>query len=384
MISCRSTLTRTSRRSLPIAASPRDTFFMERALRLAERGLGRTTPNPVVGAVVVAPDGTIVGQGAHLAAGQPHAEIIALDAAGERARGATLYCTLEPCAHTGRTAPCVERIVGQGITRVVAAIRDPNPRVNGGGFSFLRAHGVETSEGLCASAAAAQNLPFFTWTSLHRPFVTLKVAVSIDGFVGRPDTRVKLTGAIADRWSHRQRAQVDAIAVGSNTMLIDDPQLTARGAFRYRPLTRVIFDWRGRVPRSARVFSTLDAGPVIMVGLAGEWARRKDRQTFEQPGIIVDLYDTRDLSTVVRRLADREIQWLLVEGGPTLHDAFHQASLVDSVRRIVTPKPLGGGVIEAIATSAVPPGSVMNKRPLGEDELIEVDVHRFDRNSRGR
>jgi diaminohydroxyphosphoribosylaminopyrimidine deaminase/5-amino-6-(5-phosphoribosylamino)uracil reductase len=154
---------------------------MERALFLAERGRGRTSPNPLVGAVIVSPDGVVVGQGAHERAGEPHAEVHALTSAGERARGATLYCTLEPCCHRGRTGPCVDRIVEAGVARVVAACEDPNPLVSGRGFSYLRAHGVTVEVGLGAAAAATLNQPFFTLMREGRPFVILKAATSVDG-----------------------------------------------------------------------------------------------------------------------------------------------------------------------------------------------------------
>ena len=249
---------------------------MARALFWAERGRGRTTPNPMVGAVVVSPEGVVMGQAAHMQAGGPHAEVVALDRAAEGARGATLYCTLEPCAHTGRTGPCVERIVAAGITRVVAAVTDPNPQVSGGGFAYLREHGVEVTTGTCAEEASRQLAPFLVWMTRRRPFVTVKMAASLDGFVGRPGERVKLTGPAADRYFHRQRAEIDAIAVGSGTVLADDPDLTARGAYRPRPLTRVLFDWRGRIPATARVLSTLQAGPVIMVVTAETLEARRD------------------------------------------------------------------------------------------------------------
>ena len=160
-----------------------DARFMERALFLAERGRGTTSPNPVVGAVVVSDDGVVVGQGAHLRAGGPHAEVVALEMAGSRARGATLYCTLEPCSHTGRTGPCVERIVPAGIRRVVAAMGDPNPRVSGAGFARLRAEGVEVDVGVGEVEARRRNAAFVTWITKGRPLVTLKTAVSADGFV---------------------------------------------------------------------------------------------------------------------------------------------------------------------------------------------------------
>jgi diaminohydroxyphosphoribosylaminopyrimidine deaminase/5-amino-6-(5-phosphoribosylamino)uracil reductase len=322
---------------------------MRRALFLAERGRGTTSPNPMVGAVVVSPDGVVVGQGAHRIAGGPHAEVAALDAAGSRARHSTLYVTLEPCCHTGRTGPCVERIVDAGIARVVAAHTDPNPRVSGGGFAFLRARGVIVSEDVERDAAAVQLAPFLTQMTKRRPHVTVKMAVSQDGFVGSATRRVKLTGSTTDRFMHRRRAGVDAIAVGSSTILIDDPELTARLAFRQRPLARVIFDRRGRVPETARVFSTRDSGPVIMMAAA-------------------------TVADALEQLAADGIQSLLVEGGPTLQRAFADAGVVDHVEVIRTPVFLGNGISHA----KMPEGRTMTTKRLGADELVEWDVYRPD------
>lgn len=354
---------------------------MERALFWAERGRGLTSPNPIVGAVVVAPGGIVVGQGAHLAAGGPHAEVAALDEAGTRARGATLYCTLEPCAHTGRTGPCVERIAAAGVRRVVAAVSDPNPAVAGRGFAFLRAHGVEVVDGVGRGPALAQHAPFFTWITRRRPLVIAKAAVSADGFVGG-DARgaVRLTGHAADRYFHRQRAEVDAIAVGSGTMVVDDPLLTPRGAYRARPLTRVVFDWRGRVPASARLFSTLSAGPVIMV--VSDWTRERHQAHFaelERMGVAVEAFGSRDLGPVLERLGQRPIVSLLVEGGPALHTALTAEGLVDRVQRVETPRVLGSGVPVAPVFGGETPGaSTARIIRLGADRLVEFDVHRTD------
>ena len=253
--------------------------YMTRALFHAARGRGRTSPNPMVGAVVVSPDGVVLGQGFHARAGEPHAEIYALDAAGEGAQGATLYCTLEPCSHVGRTGPCVVRIVEAGIARVVAAVEDPNPLVRGRGFAYLKGHGVDVEVGLGAATATCLNQPFFTLTREQRPFVVLKAATSLDGCIAEsPGRRTSLTSDVANRHAQRVRAEVDAIGVGSGTVLADDPLLTPRGPFRERPLTRVIFDRRLRTPPEARVLSTRDAGPVIIVTTAAGAARRGHAQ----------------------------------------------------------------------------------------------------------
>jgi diaminohydroxyphosphoribosylaminopyrimidine deaminase/5-amino-6-(5-phosphoribosylamino)uracil reductase len=363
---------------------------MARALFWAERGRGRTSPNPIVGAVVVSSDGVVVGQGAHMHAGGPHAEVVALDRAGDHAKGATLYCTLEPCAHTGRTGPCVERIVSAGLARVVAAVTDPNPQVGGRGFAYLREHGVAVTTGVGEEDATRQLEPFLTWITRRRPFVIVKMAASRDGFVGQAGERVKLTGPAADRYFHRQRAEVDAIAVGSGTVLTDDPELTARGAYRARPLTRVLFDWRGRIPATARVLSTLSAGPVIMVvttdtraGQAEHFAALRDR------GVEIEAVETRDLRGVLERLAERDITSLLVEGGPALHAAFAEAELVDRAQWIVTPRTLGGGIPIASqlsrtihAPGGLSPAGVPQVVQLGDDVLMEFHVHGLDRDHR--
>jgi diaminohydroxyphosphoribosylaminopyrimidine deaminase/5-amino-6-(5-phosphoribosylamino)uracil reductase len=356
-----------------------DSAFMARALFLAERGRGRTTPNPIVGAIVVSSEGVIVGQGAHLAAGGPHAEVVALEAAGASAHGATLYCTLEPCRHRGRTGPCVERIAAAGIRRVVVAARDPNPVMNGAGLADLASRGVEVVEGIEREAAVLQNAFFRTWVRRRRPFVILKTAVSLDGFVGGPGGRVKLTGALADRFLHRQRAEVDAIGVGSETVLVDDPLLTARGAYRFRPLVRLIFDWRFRVPPAARLFSTLDAGPVIMV--VSSEAAAADRAKVDElarRGVIVERYECRDLAAVLENLAGRDVLSLIVEGGPTLQTAFWEAGLVDRLQRVTTARALGSGVRAARVFREPPPCEMPRSIVLGNDVLVECDVHGLD------
>ncbi len=348
---------------------------MERALSYAERGRGRTTPNPPVGAVVVSPDGVVVGAGAHLVAGGPHAEVVALGRAGPRAAGATLYCTLEPCCHVGRTGPCVERIAAAGIARVVAALTDPNPRVSGRGFAQLRSHRIDVTEGVGRDTAARQIAPYATWTIRQRPYVTLKSVQSRDGFVGRAGTAVRLTGPEADRHFHRQRAEIDAMAVGSGTVLADDPLLTARGAYRFRPLSRVVFDWRGRVRPDRRLFSTLSAGPVIMVVAERMLASQSAHfARLSEAGVSVSGFPEHDLARVLTWLAGRDIQSLLVEGGPGLHRAFLAAGLADRAQVVIAGRPLSAGVPAAIGVDTLE-ARTTRRQWLGDDELIEGDVH---------
>ena len=329
---------------------------MRRALEQARRGLGRTTPNPIVGACVVTDEGVVVGDGAHERAGEPHAEIHALNEAAERARGATLYCTLEPCSHTGRTGPCTERIIAAGLKRVVAAMEDPFPLVSGRGFEALRAHGIAVDEGLERDAAVRLNQPFLTWVREGRPFVIVKAATSIDGRIARsPGVRTALTSAVANRRAQYLRAQVDAIAVGSETLLVDDPLLTVREVYRERPLTRVIFDRRRRTPASARVFSTTADGPVVVIGSPGA-----------------------DLRSGLQQLAREGIQSVLLEGGAGVHAAAWAEDVVDYVQLYVSPVALGPEGIPLFGGRPWSLASVIEPKIelLGPDTLIEGYVHR--------
>jgi diaminohydroxyphosphoribosylaminopyrimidine deaminase / 5-amino-6-(5-phosphoribosylamino)uracil reductase len=358
-----------------------DVYYMRKALGIAERGRGRTSPNPMVGAVVVDGDGTIVGRGRHEFAGGPHAEVNALADAGPKARGATLYCTLEPCCHTGRTGPCAPLVADAGISRVVVAIEDPNPLVHGGGLRYLESRGVRTTVGVLHAEAERQNEAFFTLMRRRRPLVILKAAVSADGAIAAAGGRaVKLTGAAADRRIHRQRAEVDAIAVGSGTILADDPLLTPRGACRVRPLTRVIFDTRLRTPPSARVLSTLDAGPVIIISTAEAQAGALDAaRALVQRGARLELLDHRDLRHALTRLGALGLTSIVIEGGAALHRAALDAGVVDVMEVYVTPKRLGADSVLWIGDRfAVEELRDRRVTVLGEDVLVAGYVHRID------
>jgi diaminohydroxyphosphoribosylaminopyrimidine deaminase/5-amino-6-(5-phosphoribosylamino)uracil reductase len=355
---------------------------MRRALFLAERGVGSTTPNPAVGACVVTADGVPIGQGTHMRAGGPHAEVRALDAAGAGARGATLYCTLEPCCHTGRTGPCTERIVAAGVARVVAAMQDPDPRVSGRGFARLRDAGLEVIEGVERDAAVRLNLPFLSVTRKHRPFVILKAATSVDGYLAaRADRRTFLTSVQAERLAHRVRARVDAIAVGSGTVLADDPLLTCRHVYRERRLTRVVFDRRLRTPATARLFSTLSAGPVII--LTSQEAVADDDQRarrLESAGATVVPTTPAAFEPMLRRLVAHDVQSVLLEGGAALHAAAWDAGVVDSVNLYVAPHAIGPGGVPFLEGRRLSTASLYDRRvePRGADVVIEGYVHRVD------
>jgi diaminohydroxyphosphoribosylaminopyrimidine deaminase/5-amino-6-(5-phosphoribosylamino)uracil reductase len=284
-----------------------DAAHLERALELAERGRGGTAPNPVVGAVLVR-DGEVVGEGWHERAGEPHAEARALAAAGERARGATLYVTLEPCAHHGRTPPCADAVAAAGVARVVAAVGDPSPRTDGEGFARLRAAGVEVelAGGELEWRARVQNEGFRVWVREGRPFVLYKAAVTLDGRVTVPGSRW-VSGEESRRRVHELRARMDAVAVGTGTVRADAPRLSARGVAAARQPRRLAFG-RGPLPESSGL--ELLSGP---------------------------------LEEELARLAEEGVQSLLLEGGPTLATAFVRAGLVDRLALFVAPLVGGGG-----------------------------------------
>jgi diaminohydroxyphosphoribosylaminopyrimidine deaminase/5-amino-6-(5-phosphoribosylamino)uracil reductase len=353
---------------------------MRRALEHASRGLGRTTPNPLVGACVVTDEGVLVGQGAHERAGGPHAEVHALDDAGPRARGATLYCTLEPCAHTGRTGPCTRRIIDAGIRRVVVAIQDPFPLVNGRGIAALRAEGIHVDVGVEAEAARRMNRAFLMAVEHGRPWVTIKAATSLDGRIAAaPGERTALTSAPANLHVQEGRAVVDAIAVGSGTVLVDDPLLTARDVYRDHPLSRVVFDRRLRTPPTARLFSTLASGPVLILGDADVMTQHPDRVArLRDVGATVVGLTSPDIRTAVECLPAHEIHSVEIEGGAAVHAAAWDAGIVDAVQLYVAPVWIGPTGVPLFDGRGPAMLDLVDRRVdlLGPDVLIEGDVYR--------
>jgi diaminohydroxyphosphoribosylaminopyrimidine deaminase/5-amino-6-(5-phosphoribosylamino)uracil reductase len=308
---------------------------LARALELAERGRGTTHPNPVVGAVVVK-DGEVVGEGWHERKGGPHAEIVALGVAGERARGATLYVTMEPCAHHGTTPPCAEAIVAAGVAKVVAGSLDPNPEASGG-FDVLRAAGVEV-EHADSFEARALNEAWRTWVAQGRPFVILKLAVTLDGRVAVPGSRW-ISGEESLRRVHELRAEVDAVAVGMGTVRADDPQLTARGVDAPKQPRRLAF---GRGPLSEGSGLELRGGA---------------------------------LEDELRALAVECVQSLLLEGGPTLADSFLRAGLVDKLLLFVAPTIAGVGPAFRPKLEAPVRLQRLQTERVGDDLLLSAYVH---------
>lgn len=320
-----------------------DEAYVERALALAELGRGLVSPNPMVGAVLVR-EGRIVGEGHHEGAGLPHAEVLALREAGPEARGATLYVNLEPCDHQGRTGPCTEAIIEAGVARVVAAMRDPNPIVDGRGFARLRAAGIEVREGVLREEAERLNEAFAKHVRTGLPFVTWKMAASLDGKVASRDgTSRWITGAEARADVHRLRAASDAIVVGAGTALADDPSLTVRmPGYRGAPPLRVLVDARGRVPASGDLFSGEAPTLVATTALVPE----ERRSAWAAAGAEVLVYEAEAERVPVARLLEdlgkRDVQSVLLEGGPTLAWSAVQEGVVDRVVVYLAPKLIGG------------------------------------------
>ena len=355
-----------------------DADHMRRALFHARRSEGVTTPNPMVGAVVVTPDGVVVGYGRHPRAGEPHAEVFALQDAGERARGATLYVTLEPCCHLGRTGPCTRRIIAAGVRRVVAAMQDPNPLVSGKGFAELRAAGIEVEVGLLGAEAARLNRAFTIVQMEGRPMVIAKVAVSRDDRIAAaPGVRTQLTSAEANRRTQRLRAAVDAIGVGSGTVLADDPLLTVRDCYRFRPLVRVVFDRSLRVSPKARLFSTLTAGPVIILTTAAAAGLHPGRvRELTRAGATI-LEVTGDIRQDLRELLRFDVSTLVLEGGASVHAAAWRAGVVDRVHVITAPVTLGEAGVKSFGGIDLPVSELIPIKvdQLGPDQWMEADVH---------
>lgn len=349
---------------------------MERALELAGRGWGHVAPNPLVGAVVLAGD-RVVAEGYHAAYGGPHAEVVALDAAGERARGATLVVNLEPCAHHGKTPPCTDAIVRAGVARVVAAIRDPDPEAQGG-MGVLRDRGVTVSMGLLAEAAAALNAPFlFARQQTERPFVALKLATSIDGRIADAAGSSRwVSGEAAREYVQWLRAGFDAIAVGGTTALRDDPQLTVRGAVtpRKQPV-RVVFDRRAMLNQTADLVRTARDVPTWV--MASPDAPAASVALLEQSGVRV--FRPGSLPDGLRLLREAGIESVLCEGGGALGARLFADGLVDRLYWVQAPVWLGETAVPAFPGVAAAPLAAaprwvpVERRALGPDTLLVLD-----------
>lgn len=362
-----------------------DEAYLERAIALAERGRGIVSPNPMVGALVVSADGRIVGQGWHEGPGMPHAEAMALREAGAAARGSTLYSSLEPCSHFGRTPPCTRAVIDAGVARVVAGLRDPNPVVDGSGYRELRAAGIEVHEGILAEEAARQNEAFVKHVRTGLPFIVWKMAASLDGKVAARDgTSRWITGEAARADVHRLRAWSDAILVGAGTALVDDPSLTVREpGYRGAPPIRVLADARGRVAPTGDLFD--DAAPTLVATTELAPVDRVD--AWRAAGADVLVYrpegDRVPIGELVADLGKRDVQGVLLEGGPTLAFSAVEEGVVDKVILYLAPRLIGGeeapGVLGGRGFAPVASALRLRVRSfdrIGDDLRVEADVHR--------
>lgn len=363
--------------------------FMARAIRLARRAEGRTAPNPPVGAVVVR-EGRVVGQGFHHAAGTPHAEPLALDAAGESARGADLYVTLEPCNHQGQTPPCTQKVISSKIKRVFIGALDPNPGVAGGGAEFLSGQGLEVSSGILEDRCQELIAPFAKLITTGRPWVSLKLAASLDGRIApRPGKAQWLTGPQAKAWVHRLRNRCEAIMVGRATVSIDNPSLTTRlDRGRGQNPLRVILDSRlSTDPGSKAVTGPREGGPAGggCLILTGPDHSAKNRLALERAGAEVIEIEAGahglDISQALEELGKRGIMRLLLEGGPGLAGSFFRAGFVDEIFFLYAPLVMGGAqapgmvagpMLESIDRAARL-GRIKTQR-LGRDILMRAKV----------
>lgn len=312
-----------------------DYGFMARALRLAARGLCTTTPNPRVGCVIVR-DGSIVGEGWHERAGAPHAEIHALRAAGERARGATAHVTLEPCSHHGRTPPCTNALIAAGVARVVAAMEDPNPRVAGDGLAQLRAAGIETAVGVLETEARELNAGFISRMTRGRPWLRMKIAASLDGKTAlRNGNSQWITGAQARRDGHRYRARACAVLTGFGTVRDDDPRLGVRDVATPRQPLKIVVDSRLETPLDAKV---LDGGNVLVFAGRDEPARIAAlKQRGAEVVVLPNSAGKVDLAAMVRELARRELNEVHVEAGFKLNGSLLAAGIIDELVLYLAP-----------------------------------------------
>jgi diaminohydroxyphosphoribosylaminopyrimidine deaminase/5-amino-6-(5-phosphoribosylamino)uracil reductase len=355
---------------------------MQAALALARRGLGNTWPNPSVGCVLVR-DGQVVGRGWTQPGGRPHAETEALRRAGDLARGATAYVTLEPCSHFGRTPPCCHALIGAGVARVVCAMRDPDPRVDGRGFAMLREAGIAVEEGLLEAEAQAINAGFARRIRQGRPIVTLKLATTLDGRIATATGESRwITGPEARREAHAMRARHDAILVGSGTVLADDPDLSCRlpGAAA-TPALRVVADARLRTPPAARVFATARDHPTLLATVPGHPPAilAPYLETGTEVATVTRAHEGLNLAALMAALAQRGVTRVLAEGGAGIAAALLREGLVDRLAWFHAPAVMGGDGLPAAyplpveVLSAMPRFRRVASRPLGPDWLTEFE-----------
>lgn len=320
-----------------------DEAFVARAIELACNGAGLVSPNPLVGCVIVSATGSIIGEGTYLKDNVTHAEVIALEEAGEKARGGIAYVSLEPHDHHGKTPPCTEALINAGIKRVVCPIDDPNPLVSGKGFERLRNAGIEVVTGILAEEASRLNEKFITWHRKGRPFVHLKLAMSLDGRISLGGSvSTALSGELARKRVHDIRHEHDAILVGGNTVVVDNPSLTDRsGKPRRRPLVRIVLDNRLQTTLDSTIVTSVNASPTLVFTNSRD-AAKVEAIRARDVDVIESELGGRDLPGVLEELRIREIQSVLVEGGTEVAGAFVDARLVDKVTFLISPIVIGG------------------------------------------
>ncbi|MEI9993474.1 MAG: bifunctional diaminohydroxyphosphoribosylaminopyrimidine deaminase/5-amino-6-(5-phosphoribosylamino)uracil reductase RibD [Rhizomicrobium sp.] len=355
-----------------------DLAHMRHAIALGARGVGRTGRVPSVGCVLVSTDGRVVGRGRTDESGRPHAEVVALAMAGQAARGATAYVTLEPCAHRGGTGgPCTDALIGAGVARVVVAGVDPDPRTNGQGIAKLRAAGVAVEVGVGEAEALPTLAGFFSHIRARRPFVTLKIAQSLDGRTATVSGDSKwITGEGARRHGHLLRARNDAILVGVNTALADDPELTCRiaGLERCSPL-RVVLDTRLRLSEWSKLATTAARTPTLVFTTAAEGGAKLAACGVEIVRVACDARGRPDLGAVLGELDGRNVARLLVEGGATVHAAFLDRGFADALEIFTAPMTLGGAghsaidALAALTLEEAPKFTLTSLRKIGGDLL---------------
>jgi len=349
---------------------------MRHALRLAERALGASAPNPAVGCVIVSAEGIVVGRGVTAKGGRPHAEVRALAQAGAAAKGATVYVTLEPCAHLGETPPCAIALIEAGVKRVVAAVADPDPRVNGQGFAMLREAGVEVVTGVCTKEAEEQNAGFLKRVREGLPLVTLKIAQSLDGMTASATGESKwITGKEARAYGHLLRAKHDAILIGIGTALADDPELTCRvPGLEDRSPVRVVLDTRLKLNDWSKLAQTARDTPTL-VFTTSEGGGALSNCGVEVVNISRDVRGRPDVEAVLKALAARGITRVLVEGGASVHASFLDRGLADRLEVFTAPITLGAagtgaiGSLAALGLSEAPRFRRTALRSLGSDLL---------------
>lgn len=353
--------------------------YMQKAIELAEMGRGRTNPNPLVGAIVVR-DGAIVGEGYHAALGEPHAEIVALGQAEDRAKGALLFSTLEPCCTFGRTPPCTRTIISSGVAKVVIGLVDPNPQVNGKGLEEIHRSGIEVFTGVLSKEIARQNEIYLKYITTGQPFVLLKTAMSLNGKIARESGRTTwITGAVSRQEVHCLRDQYDAIMVGSGTVLADNPLLTARLKNKEtRNPVRVIVDSQASLPIDARVVTDPSALTVLATT---EKAPKEKLEELQRRGVQVLLLPEAngkvDLTKLMEELGKREITSILLEGGASLNTSAIEAGIVDKFAFFIAPKVIGGkqalGVVKDGFEDLLWQELKLSRlRKMGEDFMVEA------------